>query len=141
MEILLKKAKVNLDLAKRLKGKDDNSSVSRLYYSVYQETVVLLNRLSRAKDKDFMSNTALKKVNKMLSNRREGSHDRKIKALKIFIGKLLGFESGNTYEKNVGFLQNVREVGDYKNRNVKKDEVKDAFSAHTEIETIFNKIR
>lgn len=142
MDILVEKSKANLEIARRLINKENNICVSRLYYSVYQKSLVLLNKLyTQAKHNGSFSNRFLKKVGYILSTSSQfGPHDKKIQALKLFIGKLLGGGLGNVYESKVSILQKIRETGDYINRHVEKDEIEKAFKIHQEIETIFKKI-
>lgn len=142
MEILVEKSKSNLDLAKRLQNKENNISAARLYYSVYQRICVLLNKHTLATHRQFqeegdeVSTDLLKKMKSALS-KNFGSHEKVIKALKVFIDKKVDSSSGTEYAKNIAKLQNLREVGDYRNRHVTEDEIQTAFQLQGEIEKVF----
>lgn len=142
MKILDDKSKANLEAANYYFEKENNISASRLYYSAFQESCVLLHKYHQAhtkqKQKDPESEAILKKIELALS--KGGSHDKKIKALKIFIAKELGHPSDQAYESNIASLQGIREVADYRNRNVEKDEINSAFKSHEEIKKIFSKL-
>jgi uncharacterized protein (UPF0332 family) len=143
MKILKEKSKANFELAKNLKNKENNICVARLYYSAFQESCALLNScFEEERKRNLASNPFLKKVGFILSssNKHDGSHDKKIKALKLFIGKKIGHELSSKYESKMASLQEIRETADYKNRHVENEEVQNAFLAYDEIKTIFSKL-
>src|ERR1035437_222547 len=138
MEILAKKSRSNFSIAIKVKNIENNICASRLYYSAFQGSIVLLNTYSTTQGVKVNPAT-LSKINTLIKSIKTNSHcshEDVISALGLLVLKKVGYHSFISYRNDIKLLKNYRVIADYRSVHITEEQIKDAFNLYNSVQTI-----